>query len=480
MPFDPADANAPDATELAERVRRGETTPSELVAAAIERAEAVNPTINAITIPRYERALEQAAGEVPDGPFRGVPFAIKDLGLPEAGEPQHEGNRVLKEIDHRANRDSYLASKLRAAGLISIGRTNVPEFSSGNCPGSCETVAYGTTRNPWNLEHTAMGSSGGSSAAVAAGILPIAHANDGGGSTRIPASANGLVGLKATRGRVSVGPDLGEGWAGGSMDGMVTRSVRDAATALDVISGAMPGDPYYAPPPSRPFASEPGADPGSLRIGLCPALPGRPIHDECRAAVEATGKLLEARGHRVELSHPVAMEEDILTPYFEVVCVHTAWELDAWARVIGRPWTEDDMEEGTWAAYQDGLALGGLAYVTGLTNLHAFSRRMADWWATGFDILVTPTLAAPPPRLGFLIDLEKGWDRVVDLVQCTPQFNVTGQPAISLPLHWTADGLPVGVQLVGPYAGEALLLRLSAQLEAAAPWSHRRPPAFAD
>jgi amidase len=221
----------PDATELADCVRRGEMTPEELVRAAVERAEATNPTINAITIPRYAEALEQAAGNVPEGPLRGVPFAIKDLGCPEAGEPQHEGNRVLKEIGHRADHDCYLAEKFRAAGLISIGRTNVPEFSTGNCPGSCETVAYGDTRNPWNLEHTAMGSSGGSSAAVAAGILPIAHANDGGGSTRIPASANGLVGLKATRGRVSVGPDLGEGWAGGSMDGMVTRSVRDAATA---------------------------------------------------------------------------------------------------------------------------------------------------------------------------------------------------------------------------------------------------------
>jgi amidase len=173
------------------------------------------------------------------------------------------------------------------------------------------------------------------------------------------------------------------------------------------------------------------------------------------------------------------MEEDLLTPYFEVICVHTAWELDGWTRVIGRPWTEDDLEAGTWAAYQDGLALGGLAYVKGLTNLHAFSRRMAAWWAEGFDVLVTPTLATPPPRLGFLIDPEAGWDRTVDMAQFTPQFNVTGQPAVSLPLHWTPDGLPVGVHFAGPYAGEELLLRLAAQLEEAAPWHGRRPPVFA-
>jgi amidase len=263
------------------------------------------------------------------------------------------------------------------------------------------------------------------------------------------------------------------------MDGVVTRTVRDTALALDVISGAMPGDPYYAPPPRRPFREEVGADPGSLRIGLCPALPGRPIHDECRAGVEKTGALLESLGHRVELAHPKAMEEDLLTPYFEVVAAHTAWELDGWERVIGRPWTEDDVEPGTWQAYQNGLALSGLDYVKGLTNLHAFSRRMAAWWADGFDVLVSPVLATPPPRLGFLIDLEHGWDRTVDIAQFTPQQNVTGQPAISLPLHWTVDRLPVGVHFVGPYAGEALLLRLAAQIEAAAPWHHRRPPTFA-
>ncbi len=477
MELDPA----ADATALADLVRKGEATPTELVEAAIARAEKVNPSINAIILPLYERARERATQMLPEGPLRGVPTTIKDLRTPAAGEPRRDGNRVLAKQDFHEDHDCFVAGKLRGAGLVNIGRTNVPEFACGRSPITCENDTHGATRNPWNLEHTAMGSSGGAAASVAAGIVPIAHGTDGGGSIRMPASACGVVGLKPTRGRISSGPDHGEGWAGCSTHGMLTRSVRDAALALDILAGPMPGDPYFAPPPSRPFSEEVGKPPGTLRIGLLPSLPSPEVHRDCREGVEEAGRLLETLGHRVEISHPEAYEDLAwLGDYATMIAVSTAAGLDEWTRRIGHTWSEADLEPPTWQAAELGRATSGPEYAATLARLHAFSRRLATWWDDGFDVLVTPTLATPPPRLGYLIDPEAGRLRLLQTMPFTAQFNITGQPAISLPLHWSSEGLPVGIHFVARYAGEAVLLRLAAQLEEAAPWRDRRPAVFGE
>jgi amidase len=476
MGFDPR----LDAIGQADLVARGEVKAVELVEAAIARAQSLNPAINAIILPLYERAREQAMRGLPEGPLRGVPLTIKDLRTPAAGEPRNDGNRVLKERNFHEDHDCYVAEKLRSAGLVTIGRTNVPEFACGRSPITCENDAHGATRNPWNLDHTAMGSSGGAAASVAAGIVPIAHGTDGGGSIRMPASACGLVGLKPTRGRISNGPDAGEGWAGCSTHGMLTRSVRDAALALDILSGPMPGDPYYAHPPRRPFSMEVGASPGRLRIGLLPRLPSPEVHADCAEGVERTGRLLEELGYEVALSHPEAYAQlDWIGDYAKIIDVSTATTLDEWSLRIGHRWSADDLEPPTWEAAERGRATPGFEYLAALNRLHAYSRRVATWWEDGFDVLVTPTLATPPPRLGYLIEPETARIRLAQTMPFTAQFNVTGQPAISLPLHWSAEGLPIGIQFVARYGGEAVLLQLATQLEEAAPWRDRRPAVFA-
>ncbi|MCP3937646.1 MAG: amidase [Actinomycetia bacterium] len=468
----------PDATALAELVRDGKASPAELVDEAITRIESTNPTINAVIHPRFEAARDEAAGGLVDGPFRGVPMLVKDLNCAIAGEPHHMGCKALKEAGFIAPIDSFLYRRFQKLGLVTLGRTNTPEFGSTI---TTEPEAYGPSRNPWNTDHSTGGSSGGSAAAVAAGLVPIAHANDGGGSIRIPASECGLVGLKPTRGRVSQGPDIGEAWAGSTIDGVVTRSVRDTATALDGISGPEPGDPYYAAPPLRPFASEVGVDPGRLKIGIAPTAPHGTSHDECIAAVEAAGSLLEDLGHAVEIAQPAALSEEALTENFlTVLAASTAADFHNLAAAIGRPLEADDVEPGNWFFAEMGRAVTGEQYLLSVQWTHAWQRRMASWWAhDGFDILVTPTLAVPPPPIGWLSDPELGFGRVQEIMLFTAQFNVTGQPAVSLPLHQTADGLPVGVQFVGPYAGEDLLIRLASQLEDAAPWADRIPPLWA-
>ncbi|MEZ5255476.1 MAG: amidase family protein [Ilumatobacteraceae bacterium] len=307
-----------DATAQAELVRSGTASPAELCEAAIERIERVNPELNAVIGERYERARREASSELPDGPFRGVPFLVKDLSLTMADESYHGGSRALKAADYRAAVDSYLFRKFRSAGLVTLGRTNTPEFGSTI---TTEPLAYGPARNPWNREHSTGGSSGGSAAAVAAGLVPMAHANDGGGSIRIPASECGLVGLKPSRGRVSSGPLSGETWMGATIEGVVTRSVRDTAAALDAIAGAMPGDPYTAPPFARPLVAELSADAGRLRIGVCPGpvLPGGLDHPECRAAVAATAAALAALGHEVEDTYPSAIGDEEFSNRFTAV-----------------------------------------------------------------------------------------------------------------------------------------------------------------
>jgi amidase len=465
-----SDLSALDATAQADLVRTGQVSAHDLVDAAIARAEAVNPALNAIIHERFDRARAEA-DRPGEGPFAGVPMVVKDLGCAIGGEPHHGGTRALRDAGYVAPHDSALYRRFRAAGFIAIGRTNTPEWGSTI---TTEPLAYGPTRNPWNTGHSTGGSSGGSAASVAAGIVPVGHANDGGGSIRIPASECGLVGLKPTRGRVSQGPDVGESWMGATIDGVVTRSVRDTAAVLDAICGYEPGDPYTAPSFVRPLVDEVGADPGSLRIGVLdhPLLPGAEAHPECTEAVGRTAVLLESLGHRVEIGYPSAMgEADFPRIYTTIVGACTAADLDNLEKLLGRPVGEDDLEPDNLALAELGRSVTAAAYISAVAGLHAWSRRVVQWWTDddGFDLLLTPTLAGPPPRLGFLSG-PGGGSRIRTLLQYTAQFNITGQPAVSLPLHISADGLPIGVQLVGAPYREDLLVRVSSQLETASPW----------
>jgi amidase len=468
-----------DATAQAELIRSRKLAPRELVDAAVARAERLDPQLGFLVSERFERARDEASGPLPEGAFRGVPFLVKDLICTQAGEPFGMGNRALRAAGHRAPRDSHLFRKFRGAGLVALGRTKTPEFGFTV---TTEPEAYGPARNPWSPAHSTGGSSGGSAAAVAARVVPLAHANDGGGSIRIPASACGLVGLKPSRGRLSLGPDLGESWGGLVSEGVVCLSVRDTARCLDATCGAMPGDPYQAPAPVRPFAEEVRRDPGPLRIGLLAEVPSAPgaVHPECRAAAERSARLLESLGHAVEASHPKALEEPEVGDLFAaLVTTHAARQVDEVGEILGRPLAAGDLEAYTAALVAQGRTVPGTAYLAAQAALHAWARRMAAFWEEGFDLLLTPTLPAPPARLGVLSSAsgtpEEVLERVRLYVAFTSPFNATGQPAISLPLHASAEGLPIGVQLVAAMYREDLLLRVAAQLERAAPWIERRP-----
>ena len=469
-----------DATAQAELVRKGDVTAAELVDGAIERIERLNPKLNAVITPLFEKARALARAQLEPGPFRGVPCLLKDLVCASAGDPLHMGMNLFKSLGFVSPDETYLARKFREAGFINLGKTNTPEMSLA---ATTEPLSYGPSRNPWNTDHSTGGSSGGSAAAVAARMVPAAHANDGGGSIRIPASECGLVGLKPSRGRVSLGPLAGEAWHGLAIEGVVTISVRDSAAMLDAISGPMPGDPYFAPPPVRPFAEEVGRDPGRLRIGLMTDLPGTKTqaHPECVRAVESAGKLLESLGHRVEYAHPDAYDDaEAIVHVKRLIDAHSAQTIDFIGQLLGRPITADDVEPYTWRFVVDGRKISASEYITSGDWVHAWTRRMAAWWAGGHDLLVTPTIAEPPPKLGDLGgpggDPLKRWERNLEVIPYTPSFNATGQPAMSLPLHWSADGLPIGVHFVAAYAREDLLVKIAAQLEQAEPWADRRPP----
>ncbi len=470
-----------DATAQAELVQKGEASPLELVDAAISRVEQLNPQLNAVIHPLFEKARGQAtAAELPTGPFRGVPFVMKDLIGGPAGEPLHNGMQLLKKLGYTSPQDTYLSVKFRQAGFISIGRTNTPEWG---LTGTTEPDAYGPTHNPWNLAHSSGGSSGGSAAAVAARIVAIGHGGDGGGSLRIPASMCGIVGLKPSRGRVSFGPALGEAWDGMANEGVMTRSVRDMASVLDVMAGLMPGDPYSAPSPVRPYREEVGQNPGRLRIGLMLQTPGNacPLHPACTTAVEQTGHLLESLGHSVTISHPAAYDEaEWLEQWSHVVHAQSAVTADGIAAAIGREIQAHEVEPYTWRFIEEGRKISAQSYLASFGWLQAWTRRMANWWSDGFDLLVTPTLSEPPPVLGDMggpsEDTLAKWRRNLAVIPFTPANNTTGQPALSLPLHWTADGLPVGVHFVPAYGQEEVLIRIASQIEQAQPWYDKRPP----
>ena len=478
-----------DATALAALIRGGEVKPLELVDAAIARIETLDPALNSVIHRRFERARAEAAalGAGPDSgsaPFAGVPFLVKDIACHQAGEPFHEGMRFLRDRQWRAESDTYLAARFRAAGLITVGRTNTPEL--GIVP-TTEPVAYGPTRNPWDRSRSPGGSSGGSAAAVAAGFVPAAHANDGGGSIRIPASACGLVGLKPSRGRASLGPDASFS-ALVVCEHVVCRTVRDCAAFLDVVAGPMPGDPYVAPPPARAYREEVGADPGRLRVGLLTAAPAglAVVHPDCVAAAEGAGRTLEALGHHVEVSHPAALDLPDWSPNFmSLWSAGVALGIDGWSARTGAVIGADDVEPLTWALAELARALPTPALLRSLDWLMRTTRLVAEWWERpdgtgGFDLLLTPTLAEPPVPLGTFDPAPgnplAGFMRAASFTPFTPPVNVTGQPAISLPLAQSAEGLPLGVQLVAAFGGEDLLLRVAAQLEEATPWANRRPP----
>jgi amidase len=469
-----------DATGQADLVRRGEITPLELVNAAIARIESRNDVLNAVISTRFDQARQEAATAA-GGPFRGVPMLLKDFLCHTAGDPVHGGMRVLHERDWRAPADSHLARRLRAAGFVFCGRTNMAELATSI---TTEPLLHGPTRNPWDLTRSPGGSSGGSAAAVAAGLVPVAHGNDMGGSIRIPASNCGVVGLKPTRARTSLGPQYGEHWGPFTHEHVLTRSVRDTAAVLDVTAGAEPGDPYSALPPGRPYRAEVGADPGALRIGFRTTMPGAgtPVHPDCVAAVEHTARVLESLGHHVEPVAATALDALVAVEGVDgLLAAAVAWELDSWSRELGEELPTSVLEPMNAALAEAGRAVTAVQWLTVLSRVQRWSRDVARLWTEDLDVLLTPTLPTPPAELGELgpdtrspVELMTG---VAITAAFTSPFNLTGQPAISLPLHRTADGLPVGVQLVGAHHREDRLLRLAAQLEQAVPWQDRRPPA---
>jgi Asp-tRNA(Asn)/Glu-tRNA(Gln) amidotransferase A subunit family amidase len=462
-----------DATALAGLIAKGEVSAKEVLETAIARAEQVNPAINAIVHKQYERARSTVAAEPPGGPLGGVPYLIKDLGFLEKGEPATLGSSLYK--DNVADHDSVYVSRCKKAGLVIMGRSSSPEF--GLNPNT-EPRLYGPCRNPWNLEHSAGGSSGGAAAAVIAGILPVAHATDGGGSIRIPAAQCGLFGLKPSRGRMTLAPDAGEGWGGLSTGHVLSRSVRDSALMLDCTAGSEPGDPYTAPTPECSFVEALARRPKKLKIAmLLGDHRGGKLHRECIKAVNGAAKLCASLGHIVE---EVAVPLDLaaLRPMNSIIsAANTARAMGLRWKALGREPNAEDVEAVTWAVYQRGLSVSGVQYVEAIAAVHAAGRKLAAFLAD-WDVLLTITLPAPPPKLGYFNqngDVQTFVDRVTEYLSITPLHNATGTPAMSVPLHWTADGLPVGVHFAGRYGEEATLLRLAAELETAQPWFDRLP-----
>lgn len=463
-----------DALGLAALVASKQVTPEELLDAALARTDARNPALNAVVF-RWEDAARRAiqAG-LPAGPFQGVPFLLKDLGTPYAGQPMSSGSGLFAAFV--ADHDSELVARWRAAGLVAFGRTASPEFGLTS---TTESRLHGATHNPWDVERTPGGSSGGSAAAVAAGIVPMASASDGGGSIRIPASCCGLFGMKPTRGRTPSGPDVGEGWAGMSTAHVVSRSVRDSAAALDATAGPDVGAPYWAPSPARPFLDEVGADPGRLRIGVqTEAFNGAEVDADCVAAATDAAALCAELGHAVE---PVTLSLNRAAwtaAAWTIVRTSTRVTVDDRAAALGRAATEADVERATWTMATAPEASAG-EYARAVRAIHALGREVNRFFED-YDLLLSPTMGVPPLELGRLsLDREDQKAYRADILRTvgfTSLFNASGNPAMSVPLYWNAQGLPIGAQFAGRSADESTLFRLAGQLEAARPWEGRRPP----
>lgn len=483
-----------DATELAARVHRREVTPLELAECAIRAIEQVNPKLNAVVYRMYDVAAAAAREGLRKGPFHGVPIVLKDYNGTLAGVPYTASSRFLEH--HVPDRDAEIMRRFRAAGVNFIARTNLPEFA---LMGTTEPQWRGPTRNPWSVDHSAGGSSGGSAALVAARAVPVGHGGDGGGSLRIPASHCGLVGLKPTRGRVPLGPNQGEGWGGYVQWGVLTRTVRDTAGFLDALAGPMPGDPYAAPPVARRFTDEVTREPGPRRIAYTTrSLFGQSTDPACVAAVDETVRALAAEGHTLEEAHPTFDAPTLAQAYVTQIAVGTAANIDHWAGIVDRAPAAKYFEPGTWLLYQIGHAMSGVELQAARDAAMRASRALAAFHEV-YDALVLPTVAHPPGVVGSLAlglservglrvlrtapvpsvlrqTLRRIADENLERTPNTQLFNQTGQPAISIPAHWTDDGLPIGVQIVGRFGDEATVLRLAAQLEQVRPWRDWHPP----
>ncbi|HEY5046823.1 MAG TPA: amidase family protein [Rhizomicrobium sp.] len=461
-----------DGLGLAELVRKKQVTPGELVDEAISRAEALNPALNFVVFKDYERARETAKTTLPDGAFTGVPFFLKDIFAFAQGMPTRQAAHFIPPLPWP--HDSLLTARFRQAGLVLLGKTNVPEF--GLVP-TTESKLYGPAHNPWNLEHSPGGSSGGSAVAVAAGIVPLAHANDGGGSIRIPASCCGLVGLKPTRARVSCAPDFGDFVDGLAIDLVVSRSVRDTAAALDAVAGCVQGDPYWAPPQPPSYLDAMKRKPGRLRIAFhTKKLDGTALHPDCTAAVKAAAALCESLGHAVEEAAPVLDQPTLIPAFMALWSANLAAGIDAVARLTGQTPAPDLFEGLTWGLYEAGKRVSASDYLLAKMAMNHASRLTAKFHET-YDVWLTATLGLPPVKLG-AFDMDEGdpvkaFAPLIDYVPFTAMQNVTGQPAINLPLHWNQGGLPIGVQSVGRFGDELTLLQLAGELEQASPWAHR-------
>ncbi|MCP4753893.1 MAG: amidase [Proteobacteria bacterium] len=463
-----------DALGLAELVRKGETSAAELLETAIELAEARNPRLNAIVCKMYDLARESIEKGLPDGPLKGVPFLLKDLGAYYKGVPTTGGSQLF--ADFVPEYDDELVTRYKKAGLVVFGKTNTPELG---LTVTTEPRLLGPCRNPWNLDYTTGGSSGGSAAAVAAGIVPVAHASDGGGSIRIPAACCGLIGLKPTRGRVTMAPDLGEGWNGMSINHVVSRSVRDSAAFLDATAGPATGDPYYAPPISRPFLEEVGDDPGRLKIAFTTVTHTDVTADAtCIAALDHAVKLCESLGHIVEDARPEVDSERFGRTTMTVINANARLDLVKRAAALGREPSPDDVEHITWIMAENGRSTTAVEYIQAVQDIHGIGRGVAQFFET-YHILVSPVLLSPPVPLGTLdtmsTDTRTYAINFAKFFGFTNLFNATGQPSMSVPLFWTDDDLPVGLQFTARFGDEALLFRLAAQLEQAQPWKERRP-----
>ncbi|HVO37483.1 MAG TPA: amidase [Spirochaetia bacterium] len=476
-----------DAVGLGELVRRGKISPEELLDYTIRRIEAVNPRLNAVVCPLWEQARAEAKkrGEERAGPgerFPGVPYLLKDLVTDMQGAPFADGSRFVR--GHVSAVDSELVRRSRASGLVIAGRTNTSELGVLT---TAEPLLYGPTHNPWNLGLTTGGSSGGSAAAVAAGMVPMAHGNDGGGSIRIPASCCGVFGLKPTRGRNSLGPLFGDLAGGIVCEHALTRTVRDSAALLDATSGMVAGDPYAAPPPARPFLEETRRSPGRLKIAFLSRVPDgwnqeTALHPDCAAAVRDAAGLCESLGHGVEEADPAAFAwPDLPQRFITIFSSMVGHSVAYWERTLGKKVTRGDLEPVTWDLYEASQRITGPAYLETWEELQRFSRKIARWYCDGaWDILLSPTMQVPPTALGSFEpspdDPGSSIRLALSFVAFTRTQNVTGDPAMSVPLYWNRDNVPIGVQFAAPYGREGTLFRLAAQLEKARPWAERRPP----
>ncbi len=468
-----------DALGLAGLVASGEVTPNELLVTAIERLEEVNPEINAIAHRAVDAAEATIKNGLPAGPFSGVPFLLKDLGAAAIDLPSSFGSRLFANTSFPV--DSALVERLKRAGLVIFGRTTSPELGVG--PVTEAKVYGGPTRNPWNLDHTAGGSSGGSAAAVAAGIVPAAHGSDGGGSIRIPASSSGLFGLKATRARIPAGPLVGEGWGGMAIDGFLTRSVRDTAALLDAVTGPDLGAPYHAPPLQHGFMKAIERPPTRMKIAFSfKSFTGDLVHPDCRDAVDKTAKLMAGLGHHVEEADPTLDLIPMMQAWTRIVACGTALSVRQKVEARGQPLDADEVEGITRGAIILAETVSGVDYLQAINQIHRFGREIAAFFE-GYDLLVTPTLAEPPAKIGRFapddedfIDHRLGPKGILPYSPFTPAFNASGQPAMSVPLHWNDARLPIGVHIAGRSGADEVLISLAAELEAAAPWFEKRPP----